>query len=145
MRNISLLHCFADDAHQPLTNSFLRHIQRPFAPPTLVCSHNDANLSLQKGTVEMAFLYYATKRIRCTSTHTYVFLHLPKPKFPQLHSHWRSWDVFCKNSTVIRSPLLSKNPFRHFVIFRPWAWNDRNQGTECYKFCYLHTVLTNIL
>ena len=114
MRNMSLLHCFADDAHQPLTNSFLRHIQRPFAPPTLVCSHNDANLSLQKGTVEMAFLYYATKRIRCTSTHTYVFLHLPKPKFPQLHSHWRSWDVFCKNSTVIRSPLLSKKPISTF-------------------------------
>ena len=57
MRNISLLHCFADDAHQPLTNSFLRHIQRPFAAPTLVCSHHDANLSLQKGTVEMTFLY----------------------------------------------------------------------------------------
>ncbi len=83
MRNIPLVHCFADDAHQPLTNSFFRHIQRPFAPP---------NLSLQTVTVEMAFLYYATKRIRRTSTHTNVFLHLPKPKFPQLHSHWRSCD-----------------------------------------------------
>ena len=128
MRNISLLHCFADDAHQPLTNSFLRHIQRPFAPPTLVCSHNDANLSLQKGTVEMAFLYYATKRIRCTSTHTYVFLHLPKPKFPQLHSHWRSWDVFCLK--LHSNQISSTFKETHFDIS---LYSDLGHGTIAIK------------
>ena len=144
MRNISLMHCFADDAHQPLTNSFLRHIQRPFAPPTLV-SHHDANLSLQKGTVEMAFLYYATKRIRCTSTHTYVFLHLPKPKFPQLHAHWRSWDVFCIKLHSNQISSTFKEPISTFRYIQTLGMERRNQGTECYKFCYLHTVLTNIL